>query len=764
MINHILNHADLKKLEKHLCEDLARFLKFNSCAIYFPTEPVEEGILLAQEKRLIFPLFWRDEKLGAVTLGGVRAKEGRRLIPWLSGIASLSLEAGVAKLALGRDAATGLATEEAFFSQFRDLTQAAALPASSGLHKLCMGLISFVWNDADSIIKTFGHDSGQGAWLKAGAALRKLLPEDAIAAERGKYAAKREYALLLPAAAHAACQRLAKMILEKLGALAFKDRITGRLFHLELLAGYALYPNDLKGEESRLPATIQAMLLLDRARHASRYAASKNSVQSFGGILRESGQILGVLPGGKLRLNIGKKVNALPGQRFDVHSTEGAFKGVIAIIETHEEDSLAEALFFANPVDIFLPGDNLRQSGNNKGQDNEIVTNWLRREEFFLEFAAKGREPFCLGISRFSFNDKNSPENIEDISANIPDTISDESLIDNFFEEISGLTDVPQLRGKYGPDGLIFYHPGIKYESVRPFYEKLAEIGARYGITLASGIFSWPFLDYGKNESEASALKALEYAMLLPEPGIGALDSVALNISGDKLYSLGDIFGAVKEYERALMADKNNAMARNSLGVALGTLGKTDEALRFFQEALSASNDKGLQSRICYNIGAIYQKKGEMEEAGQYFQRCLDLDSSHAWARLRLGMTRESEGNFEQAAKLYAQAALDGEDAPEIVSVANRRLALLEEKLNHQQEAREILHETLLFNPTDAAAIQALAKLYLVEDPGMAEMLARKAVKISGDASAWDLLIKALEAGGKTNDAEIARKTRNGTL
>ena len=74
----------------------------------------------------------------------------------------------------------------------------------------------------------------------------------------------------------------------------------------------------------------------------------------------------------------------------------------------------------------------------------------------------------------------------------------------------------------------------------------------------AAGLAAFPFLQYRKVEMPDCALKALEYAFLLPLPQVGICNSLALNISADRRYSLGDVFGALEEYKLALLADKAN--------------------------------------------------------------------------------------------------------------------------------------------------------------------------------------------------------------
>ena len=101
------------------------------------------------------------------------------------------------------------------------------------------------------------------------------------------------------------------------------------------------------------------------------------------------------------------------------------------------------------------------------------------------------------------------------------------------------------------------------------------------------------------------------------------------------------------------------------------------------------------------------------------------------------------------------QAEQAGEQRP---SLARRYLARLAARQRHGGEARELLHDTLLRNPFDAAAMLLLARLYLDgdEDPAMAELLARKSVGLRDTPEGWQVLARALRALGREEEASLA--------
>ena len=309
------------------------------------------------------------------------------------------------------------------------------------------------------------------------------------------------------------------------------------------------------------------------------------------------------------------------------------------------------------------------------------------------------------------------------------------------------------LGGRFGLNSLIFFHPDLEAEPLRELYEKLcADIASRLGVRAGVGLACWPFLDLRPSDMIEGARKALEYALLLPAPHIGQFGSLALNISADKRHCRGDVFGAIEEYKLALLADEDNVLAWNSLGVCLASLGRHAEARRFFEEAIQRTPD---DPALAYNLGAVCQSLHDNEAAAEHFRTCIRLSPSHLYALIRLGQLDEAEERLEEArARFESAAALDtGSPLP------YRHLARLALRLGKADQAREHLHQALLRNPRDVAALSLMADLYLDggEDPELAESLARQSVALRPEyRNGWLVLSRALEVQGRLSDAREA--------
>ena len=184
------------------------------------------------------------------------------------------------------------------------------------------------------------------------------------------------------------------------------------------------------------------------------------------------------------------------------------------------------------------------------------------------------------------------------------------------------------------------------------------------GLQIAVGLASYPYFQYGKGEMLDCCHKALDLALLLPPPQVGTMGSLALNISADQLYSRGDVFGAVEEYKKSLLADPRNAMAWNSLGVCLAALSRPGEAKRYFLAALklwkkeiSLGQPHGEYAATLYNLGTVCQTLGELRSAARYFRQCVLIDGEHSFAHIRLGQIAENAGRRNQARQYYSTAA-----------------------------------------------------------------------------------------------------------
>lgn len=790
------------EMEGLLCAGLGAFLSFTGHALYFPTHGApREPELLGNERRLLLPLVWRGEGLGMLMLRGVRCRETRRLLPHLPAIAALCLENLARARAMERDPGTDLVTESALLARMeaevellravmRDPGRSVSRPAP--LHRLCLGMAVLRWRDGEAMARALGYAVCEETMRALAGACMAALPSDTRAGRLGPY----EIGLLFPATGRGACHRLAQEALARMADARVQDPVTGHASKPRLCAGHALYPQDMAGPELSLPMFDQARKLRDRALLAADAAeralagGAAEAVMPFARILRDGGVVLECPALDRLRVSLGKEAKACEGQRFHVRgrSTDGApgvYKGDIVLLRVDTGDALAEVLHLEDPAAPPEAGDRLLLAADpeisapeqaalrvpaGNGAEGEASASTARAEsgmpvcggeaashgEFLRRFgmARDACRKFVLAIVRVS-----PPGAASQGDAGMEAWLKEAPRL--LAETAPRLqAPPPGLIGRYGSNSLIVFHPDAAGEACRPLYAALCEAAREAGLSAAVGLAAYPFLEFRKDESEACALKALEFALLLPESGprVGLCDSVALNISADRRYSLGDAFGAMEEYQMALLADSRNAMARNSLGVCLAAMGRGAEARRQFQTALRHAVEPALAAKISYNLGALCQNLGDFRAAARYYRRSAAMAPEYRYAWLRLGRLHEQRGRRGEARRCYERAAALEDARPGTSGTARRQLARLAARQRRGAEARELLHDALLRNPDDAQALLQLAELYLDggEDPSMAEMLARRSVRLHDRPEAWLTLARALRALDREADARRA--------
>lgn len=774
-----LTRDGLMKMENRLCAYLEKFIAFSDHVLYFPIVPAgAEPDLLPGEKKLLLPLWQGEESVGVLVLHGVNVRECRKLLVILPQITALCLENIVYAGNLGLDALTGLANEDELYARMEDEAdflrgageEPAPLRGQVALYRMCLGLVVFRFCDAVEVSRKLGHAAVNDALARMSACLADL-PAGALAARTGRH----ELAILFHAPGRKSCQELADAAMRKMAGISMRDPLTGRDFSPRLSCGHALYPQDMDGSEMTLPMYEQSRRFMDKARLAASTDGSLGNAGrpgatpalAFANILREGGLVSGDIPPRGLRVSLGKNAKAAEGMRFDIrrqHAGGHMRIGEIVLVRVGEDDSLAEILDLEDASEYPRPGDRLLLLAAGSGgsyprprtggapcppASSAPVAQCLGHGEFLSLLAQRGRQcaRFTLALMRL------------DVPDNVDPGYAQERLhmAAAVWREAFG-GEQKSFCGFYGSNGLVFFHAGACGQDLAEAYGQISRRCAERDAGTAFGLATYPFMHFDRGDMERLAIRALEYALLLPEPRVGLCNSLALNISADKLYSLGDMFGAIQEYKLAIMADNSNIMALNSLGVCQAALGSHGEAMRCFKKALSLRPEPAQAAQICYNLGTVCQTLGKRRSASIYYRRCLEHSPRNLYAHLRLGQLCEQSGRKSEARAHYENAArLEEQDQPNR-NLARLQLARLAKKQRKNGEARELLHDALVCNPGDASALLLLAQTYLDnnEDPAMAELLARKSISLRESQGALRTLARALHALGREDESRLA--------
>lgn len=570
--------------------------------------------------------------------------------------------------------------------------------------------------------------------------------------------------------------------------VVMQSAITG-MVQLRLCAGYALFPQDWDGgAESQISEEIPYLLIEKASIAAQRLKnipseenpplSQINKVLALRGagtnlgyqqILLKGGHIDTILPFSQVRLDLGRVHGVWEGMCFsvwhDVKQTQ--YKGEVNVKRVGEETCEADILTLDNPSQILHVGDSLSYLPQSRFPNVNLDENkiFYGYRNFMDVMNARINDEkinhFSLLLLRIQWETPSSPQNQN------PKMLDIAKFINEFFNTCHNdsleKNLCPHALGQMSFNSLYVFlpHP-ISEQKIPELHTALQNQfngnsnNANDGnVDIAIGISTHPYLTYRSQDMWEGCRMALDYALLLPEPHIGQLDSLAINISADRKFSQNDIFGAIEEYRMALLADPDNVLAWNSLGVCLADIKRHSEALQAFEEAYARQND---DASTCYNLGTANLALEAREKAKEFFLACLNLDSKHLFARIRLGEIAEKENELGEALEQYEIAIQKNPKS----SMPYRALGKLYMTMSKRELARENLQLALQKDPNDAISLQLLASIYLdsKEDAQLAESLARQSVALAPWWRAgWLDLIRALETQGKNAEALEVRRT-----
>jgi CHAT domain-containing protein/Flp pilus assembly protein TadD len=172
----------------------------------------------------------------------------------------------------------------------------------------------------------------------------------------------------------------------------------------------------------------------------------------------------------------------------------------------------------------------------------------------------------------------------------------------------------------------------------------------------------------------------LEYAIdLIAGSGSGVETPPALLAKGVLLLAQGKTSDAIKSLRTAAKAEPNNSEAHNNLGACLYEMGNLDGALFEFQAALAG---KPPMPEARFNRALCYQRLGLRESASTAFDEVIQTERNSGW----LG---EARRRLEQVSREAQPVRSDSEEA---LSEVNKDLTAAL-AAGDQQTARKIINE-----------------------------------------------------------------------
>ncbi|MGO9519312.1 MAG: tetratricopeptide repeat protein, partial [Candidatus Korobacteraceae bacterium] len=161
---------------------------------------------------------------------------------------------------------------------------------------------------------------------------------------------------------------------------------------------------------------------------------------------------------------------------------------------------------------------------------------------------------------------------------------------------------------------------------------------------------------------------------------------------------------AIAPLRDAAMLQPSNAIIQHDLGLACLEVGRVPEAIAALQRAV-ASDPR--YADTYFRLGIALEKLGNIGEAIAAYDRATKLFPSLTEAWFRAGALFHTLGYREQAIGCFRRAASTG-DRNSFSRLGNARALLTEDR---NQEAEQVLRETLVADPANAMAYDLLGNL-----------------------------------------------------
>jgi len=213
-------------------------------------------------------------------------------------------------------------------------------------------------------------------------------------------------------------------------------------------------------------------------------------------------------------------------------------------------------------------------------------------------------------------------------------------------------------------------------------------------------------------------------------------------------------------FGRAFEVTKNNPLMLNNLGVGFAVLGKHNEAIICYSEALRFEpNDPDVHYKLANSLAA----QGKFNEAISHYHQALNIKPNYLDAHINFGAVLLKQGEFDEAINHFQQALKLSPNNPGIYHNLGNAYAAK----GKFGEAIGYYRQALKIKPDFAVSLNALARIFAtnsnteLQDPNQAIELAERAAKLTKyrNATVLDTLAAAYASAEKFSEAvETAEK------
>lgn len=213
---------------------------------------------------------------------------------------------------------------------------------------------------------------------------------------------------------------------------------------------------------------------------------------------------------------------------------------------------------------------------------------------------------------------------------------------------------------------------------------------------------------------------------------------------------LGDVDGAIAQYEKALTLNPTYLPALRSLGRLYAKKERFDDLLQMYRREIEVA--KSVDQKIALNFrmaDLLVEKVKDDDGAVEVLERILELDGSNLAALRGLGAIHSRRNDSEKLVAVLQREAKSQNNEPERAATL-LRVAEIEERLDRADRAAEVYQEILRLGHHFDDAIRALVRIYSVEGLWNALLRALRTAydHAQEDATKAAILVRCAEVAG----------------
>jgi len=180
---------------------------------------------------------------------------------------------------------------------------------------------------------------------------------------------------------------------------------------------------------------------------------------------------------------------------------------------------------------------------------------------------------------------------------------------------------------------------------------------------------------------------------------------VAYNSLGVAYSSLGRYQDEIESYKQAIRIEPDYADAYINLGNTYYEIGRYQDAAESYKQAIRIEPDN---AKAHYNLGVSYKALGRWQDAVETYNQAIRIKPDYADAYISRGVAYYKLGRYQDAIESYKQAITIMPDCAE----AHYNLGVAYAELGRWQDAIESYKQAIRINPDDAKAHYNLGVSY----------------------------------------------------